>query len=123
MADLGEELRDAQEQGDGRRLRALNEERKALLRRVAAEAIELAEEYDLSHAPAVIAGVDETIKAALASPEAANAVRAGLLVTALSGAGLGFTDLTDSLALPNVELKPREARPKERTPQGRPRSA
>jgi hypothetical protein len=114
VVDLGEELRAAQEQGDGGRLRALNEERKALLRRVAAEGAELAEEHGLSYGPAVSSGVDETIKAALADPRAAEAVQAGLLVTALSGAGLGFIDLADSVALPNFELKPRESQPKER---------
>lgn len=46
VSDLGDELREAQEHGDGRRLRVLNEERKALLRRVAAECAELAEEHE-----------------------------------------------------------------------------
>lgn len=114
VVELGDELRAAQEMGDGKRLRALNDERKTLLRRVSAETAELAEEYELSYSPAVSSGVDETIKAALADPRAAEAVRAGLLVTALSGAGLGFTDLADSVALPDFELKPRESRPKER---------
>lgn len=114
VVDLGEELREAQEHGDGKRLRELNAERKTLLRRVASESVELAEEYDLSHAPAVMNGVDETIKAALADPDAAKAVQAGLLVSALSGAGMGFIDLSDSVALPDFELKPRESKPKER---------
>lgn len=114
VVDLGEELREAQEQGDGGRLRELNAERKALLRRVAAETVELAEEHELSHAPAAMNGVDETIKAALADPVAAKAVQAGLLVSALSGAGMGFIDLSDSVALPDFELKPREKRPKDR---------
>lgn len=112
VVDLGEELREAQDHGDGTRLRALNEERKTLLRRVTQEGIELAQEYELSHAASVINGVDETIKAALASPEAAAAVQAGLLVTALSGAGLGFIDLADSVAIPNFE--PRDSSPRER---------
>ncbi len=102
--ELGDELRQAQESGDGSRLRLLNDERKALLRRVSAEAIELAEEHGLSHAPAVMNAVEETIKAALANPRAAEAVRAGLLVSALSGAGLGFVDVSDSVALPAAEM-------------------
>ena len=114
VVDLGEELREAQEHGDGKRLRSLNDERKALLRRVTTESVELAEEHELSRAQAVLNGVDETIKAALASPEAANAVQAGLLVAALSGAGLGFVDLSDSVALPDFALKPRESRTGER---------
>jgi len=112
--ELGEELREAQDQGNGARLRELNEERKALLKRVAAETIELTEQYDLSHSAAVISDVDGTIKAALAHPDAARAVRAGLLVTPLSGAGLGFIDLADSIALPDFEMRPRQSRPKER---------
>ena len=111
VVELGEELREAQEDGDGSRLRALNDERKALLRRVNQECIDLAKEHDLAHAPSVVSGVDETIKAALASPEAAKAVQAGLLVAALSGAGLGYIDLADSVALPEFELKPRAPRP------------
>ncbi len=114
VVDLGDELREAQEQGDGAQLRSLNEERKALLRRVTQESIELAEEHELSRAASVINGVDETIKAALASPEAAAAVQAGLLVTALSGAGLGFGDLSDSVALPDFTLRPRESPSRER---------
>lgn len=114
VADLGEELREAQEQGDGARLRELNGERKTLLRRVAAEGAELANDHDVSFSTAVANGVEETIKAALASPEAARAVQAGLLVSALSGAGMGFIDLSDSVALPGFELKPGEDRPKER---------
>ncbi len=114
VVDLGEELREAQDQGDGARLRSLNDERKALLRRVTQEAMEIAEEHELSHAASVISGVDETIKAALASPEAAAAVQAGLLVTALSGAGLGFGDLSDSVALPDFTLKPRTSPARER---------
>ncbi|MEO6606199.1 MAG: hypothetical protein ABIN55_11340 [Aeromicrobium sp.] len=109
VVDLGEELREAQDHGDGARLRSLNEERKVLLRRVAQKSIKLAEEHDLSHAASVISGVEETIKAALASPEAAKAAQAGLLVAALSGAGLGFIDLANSVALPDFELKPRES--------------
>lgn len=114
VADLGEELREAQENGDGKRLRALNEERKALLRRVAAASAELADDHDVSFSPAVAGGVEETIKAALADAEAAKAVQAGILVAALSGAGMGFIDLSDSVALPDFELKARETRPKER---------
>lgn len=114
VADLGEDLREAQEQGDGTRLRELNGERKALLRQVAAAGAELAEEHGVSFSSAVANGVEETIKAALASPEAASAVQAGLLVSALSGAGMGFVDLSDSVALPDFELKPREDRPRER---------
>lgn len=114
VVELGEDLRAAQEQGNGARLRELNEDRKALLKRVSAEVIELAEEHDLSHSPTVIRDVDETIKAALADPNAAKAVQAGLLVTALSAAGLGFIDLSDSIALPDFGLKTRESRPTER---------
>ncbi|MDR7087699.1 chromosome segregation ATPase [Aeromicrobium panaciterrae] len=114
VADLGEELREAQEQGDGARLRELNGERKTLLRQVAVEGAELASEHGVSFSAAVANGVDETIKAALASSEAARAVQAGLLVSALSGAGMGFIDLSDSVALPGFELNPREDRPRER---------
>lgn len=114
VADLGEDLREAQEQGDGARLRELNGERKRLLRQVAAEGAELANDHDVSFSSAVANGVEETIKAALASPEAARAVQAGLLVSALSGAGMGFIDLSDSVALPDFELQSRDGRPKER---------
>lgn len=114
VADLGEDLREAQEQGDGTRLRELNDERKALLRRVAAEGAELARDHDVSFSSAVANGVEETIKAALANPEASRAVQAGLLVSALSGAGMGFIDLSERVALLDFELKPREARPPER---------
>lgn len=114
VAALGEELRDAQEHGDGTRLRELNGERKTLLRRVAAEGADLANDHDVSFSPAVANGVEETIKAALASPEAARAVQAGLLVSALSGAGMGFVDLADSVALPGLDLTARGDRPGER---------
>ncbi len=114
VVDLGEELREAQEQGDGKRLRELNAERKTLLRRVAAESVELAEEYDLSHAQPCSTASTRRSRRRWPDPDAAKAVQAGLLVSALSGAGMGFIDLSDSVALPDFELKPRESKPKER---------
>lgn len=102
VLDLGEELREAQADPDGERLRILDQQRRLLLTRVALESSGLARRHDQSYGPAATASVDETVRAAMADTEAGLAVQAGMLVSGLSAAGFGFVDLSDAVAMPGT---------------------
>ena len=112
MLDLGTELRQAQDDGDRDRLRALTAERRSLLGEVARAAASRAEEAGQRVGDAAIDEVQQTLQAALASPEAAAAVRTGRLVRALDADGLDPVDLADAVAggAPEAEAPPARRR-------------
>ncbi|MCW2799537.1 MAG: hypothetical protein JWQ70_1009 [Aeromicrobium sp.] len=99
LVDLGAQLRQAQAASDGTRMRSLDHDRRQLMARVAGEAVAIAEQHDQSLGSAATAGIDETMKAALADPDAGRAVLDGMLVTGLSAPGLGAVDLSDTVAI------------------------
>ena len=99
LVELGTQLRRAQAASDGTRMRSLDQDRRRLMARVAAEAVALAEQHDQPLGPAAVAGLDETMKAALADREAGRAVLDGMLVNGLSAPGLGAVDLSDTVAI------------------------
>lgn len=103
---LGPALAEAQSTGQGDRLRALSEQRRALLGAVATRAVELAGR-DVT--AAVRLEVESTLDAALVDSASADAVRSGRLVRALSFAGFGGVDLEGATATP-VAPAPRTAR-------------
>jgi hypothetical protein len=92
---LGPALAQAQTAGQGDELRALGAQRRELVDAVVARAVELA---DRSTTAAVRDEVASTLETALADPEAADAVRSGRLVRALSYAGFGGVDLAGAVA-------------------------
>jgi hypothetical protein len=100
VVDLGDELRSAQARSDGELLRTLDQTRRKLLHRVVVAGAEIASAHGQTFTSATAAGVGETLKAALADPEAGRAVLGGLLVTGLSAPGFGAVDLSDALATP-----------------------
>lgn len=95
LLELGAALADAQRSGSGSGLRELGEQRRALVSAVTARALELGDRETTS---AVRAEVEATLEAALADPAAAEAVRSGRLVRALSFAGFGGADLEGAVA-------------------------
>lgn len=99
VADVGEQLREAQEAGDGAALRELDPGRRAVLHDVETAARELAEELDQSFGPAAFTALHETMLAALSDPDAADAVRSGVLVQALGPPGFGPVDLEGATAV------------------------
>jgi DNA repair exonuclease SbcCD ATPase subunit len=98
--DLGERLRAAQETPDRDALRELAAERRRLLGEVAGIAADAAEAVTGKRpSAAVLEEVQQTLQAALASEEAAAAVRSGRLVRALAAEGLDPVDLTNAVAV------------------------
>lgn len=95
LLDLGPELARAQAQGQGDELRALGAQRRELVDAVVRQALALAGR-DVT--AAVRDEVSSTLETALADPGAAEAVRSGMLVRALSYAGFGGVDLEGAVA-------------------------
>lgn len=92
---LGPALADAQRAGRADDLRALGQQRRALVEAVTVAAV------DASGRAVTAAVRDEvaaTLEAALADPASADAVRSGRLVRALSYAGFGGVDLVGAVA-------------------------
>jgi hypothetical protein len=105
---LGEQLREAQSELAGDRLKALATNATALVQRTV-KAVARASHQTLTDV--VLAQVEQTLRAALADEDAAAAVRAGILVKPLAPGGFGAVDLTGAVALtPSA----RPARKKER---------
>lgn len=95
LLDLGPALATAQAQGQGDELRALGAQRRALVDAVVTSAVHLA---DRPVSASVRDEVASTLEAGLSDPGAADAVRSGRLVRALSYAGFGGVDLDGAVA-------------------------
>ncbi|MFF8775452.1 hypothetical protein [Kitasatospora sp. NPDC015120] len=83
LLGLGQELRDAQEQLAGDRLRALGERRRQLVRELLVRARRAAEDAGYPLGPEAADEVEQTVNAALADPDAAEAFAAGRLAASL----------------------------------------
>lgn len=108
---LAEELREAQADLDARALAQLGRDRRALTRRLASAAVELAEARGESVTASTLEAVTQTIAAAFFDQTAAAAVASGRLVRELEPAGT-FSDIADTLVAggpPDVDTAP--ARP------------
>ena len=91
LLDTGAALREAQAAGDADRLRELtasaHQQVRTLVTEIAGDA-----------GDAVRTQVEQTLRAAMSDPAAADAVQAGLLVKPLAPAGFGDVDLTGAVA-------------------------
>ncbi|MEE1821102.1 hypothetical protein PUR61_02630 [Streptomyces sp. BE20] len=83
LLDLGRALRDAQEHLAGERLRELVEQRRRLVRALTTRAVQDAAAAGHPLGTGAVADLDGTLSAALADPDAADALAAGRLTTAL----------------------------------------
>jgi hypothetical protein len=99
---VGEALRDAQDDLDATALRELTKQRRQLTASVTTAARRLAREEGVRTTQSVADQVEATLTAAMLEPDAAKAVRSGLLVTSLSATGLGDLDLTGAVAVPEA---------------------
>jgi hypothetical protein len=99
LVELGGELAQAQRGRRGDALRALGDQRRALIAAVTARAVELG---GRAVTPAVRAEVEATLEAALADPGAAQAVQSGRLVRSLAFSGFGGADLDGAVAPADV---------------------
>ncbi|WP_415853519.1 hypothetical protein [Sinomonas sp. G460-2] len=110
VLDLGAELRIAQELLDSEAIRRLGPERQRLVTAVVREGRALARDFGGSVSEAAATDLEQTLRAGMADPEAAAAVRSGQLVRALASNGIDPVDLTDAVAVPGSlpESAPRQ---------------
>lgn len=106
VADLGAALRKAQEDLDSKRLREQSRLRHDLLRAIAQEGEQLAEELGNPIGKPAVTEVEQTLQAAMADPDAADAVRTGRLLRSLSSTGIEPVDLDGAVALPEGRRAP-----------------
>jgi hypothetical protein len=108
---VGEALREAQENLDATQLREFTKQRRQLTATVTTAARRLAREEGVRTTESVAEQVEATLTAAMLEPDAARAVRSGLLVTSLSATGLGDLDLSGAVAVPDALGFSAKARP------------
>ena len=108
---VGEALREAQDNLDATQLREFTKQRRQLTASVTTAARRMAREEGVRTTEAVAEQVEATLTAAMLEPDAARAVRSGLLVTSLSATGLGDLDLSGAVAVPEALGFSAKARP------------
>ena len=97
---LGEQLREAQSALDGSRMKQLSAERTVLIGTLSRQAGGVAASKAQKFSGAVERDVEETLRAAVVDPRAADAVATGQLTRALTYAGLGEVDVSQATATP-----------------------
>jgi hypothetical protein len=100
LLELGEQLREAQSQLLGPRIKELSQQAHAAVQGLSRRVAELAESRDQAVTAAVDRDVEQTLRAALADPQAELAVASGRLTRALAYAGFGEVDVTAATATP-----------------------
>lgn len=119
LVELGDLLRDAQENLAGDQLRTLNSQRSRLLAALTRQAAALAREQGRPVSSSVAAQVEETLRAGMADPEAGQALLSGRLASSMSYSGLGTTVVRPDLRLVHPPTSP--AAPPERPKRESPR--
>lgn len=107
---VGAALRDAQDNLDATQLREFTKQRRQLTASVTTAARRMAREEGVKTTQAVADQIEATLTAAMLEPDAAKAVRSGMLVTSLAATGLGDLDLSTAVAVPEAlgfSAKPR----------------
>jgi septal ring factor EnvC (AmiA/AmiB activator) len=117
---VGAALREAQENLDATQLREFTKQRRQLTASVTTAARRMAREEGVKVTESVADQVEATLTAAMLEPDAAKAVRSGMLVTAVEATGLGDLDLSGAVALPAALGFSAKARPAPAPAQGRP---
>lgn len=102
VLELGAALRDAAAGMQGDELRALTRQRRQLTAAVTTGARTLASAEGVKVTAAVADQVEATLTAAMLDARCADAVRSGLLVTALASTGVGEVDLGNAVATPDA---------------------
>jgi hypothetical protein len=108
LVELGELVREAQEGLAGDQLRALDVQRRQLVTALTRQARKLAYEQGHSVSTVVATQVEETLRAAMADPEAGQALLDGRLTSPLSYSGMGLGEQRPHL---RVVPPPRAGKP------------
>jgi hypothetical protein len=106
VTSMGDSLREAQALLDGAALRDLTKQRRRLVAGVTAEVAAVAAGHDHPLTPGASRQVEETVQAALVDPQAAAAVRSGLLVQPLTSTGVESLAEVLGVPLPAAEPAP-----------------
>ncbi|MEA5456457.1 hypothetical protein SPF06_17130 [Sinomonas sp. JGH33] len=99
---LGGSLRKAQDERDPDALRRLGQERQKMLAEAVAEARAVAGEFGAPISNAAATDIEQTLRAAMADPEAGLALASRQLVRALSTNGFDPVDLSGAIAVPGA---------------------
>ena len=112
LVELGTLLREAQENLAGDQLRALDVQRRQLISALTRQARALANERGHPISTTVATQVEETLRAAMADPEAGEALLSGRLTSPMSYSGMGTTVSRPALQL----VRPPRPEPRRRRP-------
>lgn len=99
VLELGASLGGAQEHQDHDRLRTLGQQRPRVLAAAVEQARAVAERLGVKVSSAAALEIEATLRAAMTDPDAADALRSGQLVRALSTNGLEPVDLSGAVAI------------------------
>jgi hypothetical protein len=102
VLELGETLRQAQEDLDREQLRLLTRQRQELIRAVAQDARALVEGLGHTLSVTALGEVEQTLQSAMADAEVAAAVGSGMLTRGLTATGWEETDLSGAVAVPRA---------------------
>lgn len=111
LVELGGLMREAQENLAGDQLRGLSAQRNQLLGALSRQAMARAREHGHPISSGVAGQVEETLRAAMADPEAGEALLSGRLTGALSYNGLGTGQRPDLRVVRPPAAEPEPARP------------
>jgi hypothetical protein len=117
LVELGGLLHEAQESLAGDQLKALSVQRNQLLAALSRQVVGLARKHGHPVSSGVAGQVEETLRAAMADPDAGEAVLSGRLSSALSYSGLGTARRPDLRVVRTPPERPAPAKqpPRERT--------
>ena len=99
LVDLGASMRDATASLDRDELRRLSTEQRQLMTSLVRQARQVAEAVGIRPNEATIRGLEEILHAALAEPDAAEALTAGRLTGTLRSSGFPSGDMADDMAM------------------------
>ncbi|MCU1480880.1 MAG: hypothetical protein JWQ19_1666 [Subtercola sp.] len=105
VVQLGETLRQAQEHPHRQTLTELGEQRKALGKRVTAQAAQLAEQNDVGLSDVARSEIEQTFFAAIADRVAAAVVFSGRLIRSLQSTGFEEVDVSGAVGGPAVDSR------------------
>lgn len=111
--ELGESLREAQEDLDAKTLTALTRQRRTLVKELARAATDLAEHAGSQVTTATTEAVEQTLNAAMLDAGAADAVASGRLIRPLEPSGGDAIDVSDAVVGAVAPRPVREAPPDE----------
>lgn len=100
LMELGRRLREASTTLDRDALQQLGRERQRMLAAIGRSARELGAQLAVAVSEPAVILVQQTFQAALADPDAAEAVRSGMLTRPLASSGVDPVDLAGAVALP-----------------------